>query len=411
MPKDITESTRLQEQFQQAQRLESVGRLAGGVAHDFNNLLTIILGNLDRLTDRLDARNGGSHDADAHRLATAACRAAERGALLTRRLLAFSRRQPLEPIPVDPNKLVASMSELLRRTLGEGIAIETILAGGIWRTLADPNQLENAILNLAVNARDAMPGGGDLTVRTRNVTADECKSFAYRELTPADYVLVDVEDTGSGIAPDVLKKIFEPFFTTKEVGKGTGLGLSMVYGIIKQTGGFIFCDSEVGKGTVFRIFLPRHIAEAKKQAEPGEAAATTAAPAKPADTAKDLSGSATVLLVEDEDAVRMGGVRALTSRGYTVHEASSGVEALEVFEALGGKVDIVVSDVVMPEMDGPTLLGELRKRQSDIKFVFVSGYAEDAFARNLPADAHFGFLPKPFSLKQLATIVKDVLES
>ncbi|RVC58535.1 hybrid sensor histidine kinase/response regulator, partial [Mesorhizobium sp. M00.F.Ca.ET.038.03.1.1] len=185
-----------------------------------------------------------------------------------------------------------------------------------------------------------------------------------------------------------------------------------VYGIIKQTGGFIFCDSEIGKGTVFRIFLPRHIAEVKKQAEPGAApAAVAAAPAKPADTAKDLSGSATVLLVEDEDAVRMGGVRALMSRGYTVHEASSGVEALEVFEALGGKVDIVVSDVVMPEMDGPTLLGELRKRQPDIKFVFVSGYAEDAFAKNLPADAHFGFLPKPFSLKQLATIVKDVLES
>jgi two-component system, cell cycle sensor histidine kinase and response regulator CckA len=207
----------------------------------------------------------------------------------------------------------------------------------------------------------------------------------------------------------VLKKIFEPFFTTKEVGKGTGLGLSMVYGIIKQTGGFIFCDSEVGKGSIFRIFLPRHIAEAKTAAELGEA--PSAAPAKPADSTKDLSGSATVLLVEDEDAVRMGGMRALTSRGYTVHEASSGVEALEVFEALGGKVDIVVSDVVMPEMDGPTLLGELRKRQPDIKFVFVSGYAEDAFARNLPADAQFGFLPKPFSLKQLATIVKDVLES
>jgi len=206
----------------------------------------------------------------------------------------------------------------------------------------------------------------------------------------------------------VLKKIFEPFFTTKEVGKGTGLGLSMVYGIIKQTGGFIFCDSEVGKGTVFRIFLPRHIAEMRPASEPGDA---PAAPVKPAETAKDLSGSATVLLVEDEDAVRMGGMRALTSRGYTVHEASSGVEALEVFEALGGKVDIVVSDVVMPEMDGPTLLGELRRRQPDIKFVFVSGYAEDAFARNLPADAHFGFLPKPFSLKQLATIVKDVLES
>ena len=262
-------------------------------------------------------------------------------------------------------------------------------------------------MNLAVNARDAMPAGGDLNVRTRNVTAEECRTFSYRELTPADYVLVEVEDTGSGIAPDVLKKIFEPFFTTKEVGKGTGLGLSMVYGIIKQTGGFIFCESEVDKGTVFRIFLPRHMAEVRKAAEPGEAPV----PVKTADASKDLSGSATVLLVEDEDAVRMGGVRALKSRGYTVHEASSGVEALEVYESLGGKVDIVVSDVVMPEMDGPTLLGELRKRQPDIKFVFVSGYAEDAFARNLPADAHFGFLPKPFSLKQLATTVKDVLES
>lgn len=218
-----------------------------------------------------------------------------------------------------------------------------------------------------------------------------------------------MEDTGSGIAPEVLKKIFEPFFTTKEVGKGTGLGLSMVYGIIKQTGGFIFCDSEPGKGTVFRIFLPRHAVEAGKAGGQGETPQPAIA-AKPAE-AKDLSGSAIVLLVEDEDAVRMGGMRALTSRGYTVHEASSGVEALEIFDALEGKIDIVVSDVVMPEMDGPTLLGELRKRQPDVKFVFVSGYAEDAFAKNLPADAQFGFLPKPFSLKQLATVVKDVLES
>jgi two-component system cell cycle sensor histidine kinase/response regulator CckA len=258
-----------------------------------------------------------------------------------------------------------------------------------------------------------MPSGGELTVRTRNVTADECRTYSYRELAPADYVLVETEDTGSGIAPDVLKKIFEPFFTTKEVGKGTGLGLSMVYGIIKQTGGFIFCDSEMGKGTVFRICLPRDVAGAAAVPEAGLEAPTAGspAPAKAPDATKDLSGSATVLLVEDEDAVRMGGMRALTSRGYTVHEASSGVEALEIFAELEGKVDIVVSDVVMPEMDGPTLLGELRKLQPDIKFVFVSGYAEDAFAKNLPADAQFGFLPKPFSLKQLATVVKDVLES
>jgi two-component system cell cycle sensor histidine kinase/response regulator CckA len=233
--------------------------------------------------------------------------------------------------------------------------------------------------------------------------------------------LIEVEDTGTGIAPEVLKKIFEPFFTTKEVGKGTGLGLSMVYGIIKQTGGFIYCESEVGRGTVFRIFLPRHIPEAKPQ--PGatgadgkpiaiETDAPVSAPpaAKQPEAAVDLSGTATVLLVEDEDAVRMGGVRALRSRGYTVHEASSGVEALEKFAELDGNVDIVVSDVVMPEMDGPTLLRELRKVAPEIKFIFVSGYAEDAFAKNLPAEAKFGFLPKPFSLKQLATVVKDVLE-
>jgi two-component system cell cycle sensor histidine kinase/response regulator CckA len=335
---------------------------------------------------------------------------ANRAASLVRQLLAFSRKQTLRPEVLNLTDVLADLRMLLARLVGNDIKLKIDHGRDLWPVKVDIGQFEQVVVNLAVNARDAMPSGGDLTVRTRNVTAEECKSFAYRELTPADYVLVDVEDTGSGIAPDVLKKIFEPFFTTKEVGKGTGLGLSMVYGIIKQTGGFIFCDSEVGKGTVFRIFLPRHIAEVKKQAEPGEAPAA-AVPAKPADTAKDLSGSATVLLVEDEDAVRMGGVRALTSRGYTVHEASSGVEALEVFEALGGKVDIVVSDVVMPEMDGPTLLGELRKRQPDIKFVFVSGYAEDAFAKNLPADAQFGFLPKPFSLKQLATIVKDVLES
>ena len=232
-------------------------------------------------------------------------------------------------------------------------------------------------------------------------------------MVAADYALVEIEDSGTGIAPELIEKIFEPFFTTKEVGKGTGLGLSMVYGIIKQTGGFIYCDSEVGKGTTFqhlpaapcgrarsRPKLPRATDRAARLQRSKDRPLT--AKTQP-DAPSDLSGSATVLLVEDEDAVRMGGMRALISRGYTVHEASSGVEALEIFQQLEGKIDIVVSDVVMPEMDGPTLLGELRKLQPDIKFIFVSGYAEDAFARNLPADAKFGFLPKPFSLKQLAT--------
>lgn len=403
---ETTEQKALEGQMAQSQKMQAVGQLAGGIAHDFNNVLTAIIMASDLLLT--NHRPSDPSFPDIMNIKQNANRAAS----LVRQLLAFSRKQTLRPEVLNLTDVLADLRMLLARLVGNDIKLKIDHGRDLWPVKVDIGQFEQVVVNLAVNARDAMPSGGDLTVRTRNVTTEECKSFAYRELTPADYVLVDVEDTGSGIAPDVLKKIFEPFFTTKEVGKGTGLGLSMVYGIIKQTGGFIFCDSEVGKGTVFRIFLPRHIAEVKKQAEPGAApAAVAAAPAKPADTAKDLSGSATVLLVEDEDAVRMGGVRALTSRGYTVHEASSGVEALEVFEALGGKVDIVVSDVVMPEMDGPTLLGELRKRQPDIKFVFVSGYAEDAFAKNLPADAHFGFLPKPFSLKQLATIVKDVLES
>ncbi|WP_434722746.1 cell cycle histidine kinase CckA [Mesorhizobium sp. RIZ17] len=401
---ETTEQKALEGQMAQSQKMQAVGQLAGGIAHDFNNVLTAIIMASDLLLT--NHRPSDPSFPDIMNIKQNANRAAS----LVRQLLAFSRKQTLRPEVLNLTDVLADLRMLLARLVGNDIKLKIDHGRDLWPVKVDIGQFEQVVVNLAVNARDAMPSGGDLTVRTRNVTAEECKSFAYRELTPADYVLVDVEDTGSGIAPDVLKKIFEPFFTTKEVGKGTGLGLSMVYGIIKQTGGFIFCDSEVGKGTVFRIFLPRHIAEVKKQAEPGEAPAATV-PAKPADTAKDLSGSATVLLVEDEDAVRMGGVRALTSRGYTVHEASSGVEALEVFEALGGKVDIVVSDVVMPEMDGPTLLGELRKRQPDIKFVFVSGYAEDAFAKNLPADAQFGFLPKPFSLKQLATIVKDVLES
>ncbi|TPK72929.1 response regulator [Mesorhizobium sp. B2-4-15] len=400
---ETTEQKALEGQMAQSQKMQAVGQLAGGIAHDFNNVLTAIIMASDLLLT--NHRPSDPSFPDIMNIKQNANRAAS----LVRQLLAFSRKQTLRPEVLNLTDVLADLRMLLARLVGNDIKLKIDHGRDLWPVKVDIGQFEQVVVNLAVNARDAMPAGGDLTVRTRNVTAEECKTFPYRELTAADYVVVEVEDSGSGIAPDVLKKIFEPFFTTKEVGKGTGLGLSMVYGIIKQTGGFIFCDSEVGKGSTFRIFLPRHIAEAKKAAEPGDT--PSSAPVKPADNTKDLSGSATVLLVEDEDAVRMGGVRALTSRGYTVHEASSGVEALEVFEALGGKVDIVVSDVVMPEMDGPTLLGELRKRQPDIKFVFVSGYAEDAFARNLPAEAHFGFLPKPFSLKQLATIVKDMLES
>ncbi len=408
---DTTEQKALEGQMAQSQKMQAVGQLAGGIAHDFNNVLTAIIMASDLLL--ANHRPSDSSFPDIMNIKQNANRAAS----LVRQLLAFSRKQTLRPEVLNLTDVLADLRMLLARLVGNDIKLKVEHGRDLWPVKVDIGQFEQVVVNLAVNARDAMPSGGELTVRTRNVSAEESPAYPYRELAPADYVLVEVEDTGSGIPPDVLKKIFEPFFTTKEVGKGTGLGLSMVYGIIKQTGGFIYCDSEVGKGTTFRIFLPRHVAAAKAATDVGvkasEAARSTDAPAppKPADAAKDLSGSATVLLVEDEDAVRMGGMRALTSRGYTVHEASSGVEALEVFDSLDGKIDIVVSDVVMPEMDGPTLLGELRKRQPHIKFVFVSGYAEDAFAKNLPADAQFGFLPKPFSLKQLATVVKEVLEA
>jgi two-component system cell cycle sensor histidine kinase/response regulator CckA len=408
---ETTEQKALELQMAQSQKMQAVGQLAGGIAHDFNNVLTVIT----MASDLLLANHRPSDPSFTDIMSIK--QNANRAASLVRQLLAFSRKQTLRPEVLNLTDVLADLRTLLARLVGNDIKLKVEHGRDLWPVKADIGQFEQVIVNLAANARDAMPGGGELAVRTKNVAADESGKFGYREMTPGDYVLVDVEDTGSGIAPDILKQIFEPFFTTKDVGKGTGLGLSMVYGIIKQTGGFIYCDSELGKGTTFRIFLPRHVPVAKPAPETGAAETADAgqpveaAPAKPADLARDLSGSASVLLVEDEDAVRMGGMRALTSRGYTVHEASSGVEALEVFKELDGKIDIVVSDVVMPEMDGPTLLVELRKIQPDIKFIFVSGYAEDAFAKNLPEDAQFGFLPKPFSLKQLATTVKEVLES
>ncbi len=389
---ETTEQKALEGQMAQSQKMQAVGQLAGGIAHDFNNVLTAIIMASDLLLT--NHRPSDPSFPDIMNIKQNANRAAS----LVRQLLAFSRKQTLRPEVLNLTDVLADLRMLLARLVGNAIKLKIDHGRDLWPVKVDIGQFEQVVVNLAVNARDAMPEGGELTVRTKNLPAKETKAFGYREMVEADYVLVEIEDTGSGIPPDVLKQIFEPFFTTKEVGKGTGLGLSMVYGIIKQTGGFIYCDSEVGKGSTFRIFLPRHIPEAKAEGEveAKRVTAEAAAVAKAADAAKDLSGSATVLLVEDEDAVRMGGVRALTSRGYTVHEASSGVEALEVYHELEGKIDIVVSDVVMPEMDGPTLLGELRKLRPDIKFVFVSGYAEDAFAKNLPADAKFGFLPKPF---------------
>jgi two-component system, cell cycle sensor histidine kinase and response regulator CckA len=286
----------------------------------------------------------------------------------------------------------------------------------LWPVKADISQFEQVIVNLAVNARDAMPDGGKLTVRTANVTAQECATYGYKGMPAADYVLVEVTDTGTGIPPEIIDKIFEPFFSTKEVGKGTGLGLSTVYGIVKQTGGFVYPESTIGKGTLFRIFLPRHVpsaeevADAMPQAEvPGIAGMQGDAEAS-ARAAPDMTGQGSILLVEDEEGLRALNARGLKSRGYSVIEAGNGVEALEMFEGAGGKVDLVVSDVVMPEMDGPTLLKELRKKNPDLKMIFVSGYAEEAFEKSLPAGEKFAFLPKPFTLKQLIEQVKESMK-
>ncbi len=411
---DVTDQKALETQMAQTQKMNAVGTLAGGIAHDFNNVLTAILLSSDHLL--LQARPSDASFADLMEIK----RNANRAAVLVRQLLAFSRKQTMRPTVLNLTDVIGDLRMLVDRLIsGTNVKLKVEYGRDLWPVKTDLSQFEQVLINLCVNARDAMPDGGTITITTRNVSPAETAAFHYRGLPEEEMVLVEVADTGTGIAPEIMDKIFEPFFTTKEVGKGTGLGLAMVYGIIKQSGGYIYPESEVGKGTVFRIFLPRHVVELAPSAAPtgavsegGDAAQTTQAAAPQASEPDDLTGkSAVVLLVEDEEAVRRGGKRMLETRGYTVHEAGSGVEALDIMDELGGAVDIVVSDVVMPEMDGPTLLGELRKKYPDLKFIFVSGYAEDAFARNLPADAKFGFLPKPFSLKQLAVAVREMLDS
>jgi len=393
---DTTDFRKVEEQLAQSQKMNAVGQLAGGVAHDFNNVLQAIIGYSDLLLANHRPTDPSFQDIMQIK------QNANRAAGLVRQLLAFSRRQTLRPEVLNLNDQLYELSMLLKRLLGERVELDLTHGRDLWFVKADVNQFEQVIVNLAVNARDAMPNGGKLAIRTANVPAAEAARLNVSGMPAADYVKIEVSDTGTGMTPEVVDKIFEPFFTTKEVGKGTGLGLSTVFGIVKQSGGFIDVDSKVGQGTTFRIYLPRHVPEV--EAKPEEAKAETAR--KPA---ADMTGQGTILLVEDEDPVRAVNARALTARGYTVLEAASGVEALQVIEERGEPVDLVVSDVVMPEMDGPTLLGELRKLYPDLKVIFVSGYAEDAFRKNLPEGEQFNFLPKPFSLRQLVEIVKQVM--
>jgi two-component system, cell cycle sensor histidine kinase and response regulator CckA len=400
---ETTERRALENQINQSQKMDMVGQLAGGIAHDFNNVLSAIMMANDFLLNAHKPTDPSFQDIMQIK------QNATRAATLVRQLLAFSRRQTLRPQVLDLGDALSDLTMLLRRLIGEKVKLDFVHGRDLWPVKVDVSQFEQVIVNLAVNARDAMPVGGTLTVKTANVSALDAAELAHKGMPAADYVRIDIQDTGTGIPADIRDKIFEPFFSTKEVGKGTGLGLSTVYGIIKQTGGFVYVDSEEGKGTSFHIFLPRHMLEKEAEAE----APTTNGAAKEAQTeAKaraDLTGHGTILLVEDEEGLRSLNARGLRSRGYSVIEASNGIEAMEALDEKEGAIDLVVSDVVMPEMDGPTLLKAMRERNPDLKIIFVSGYAEDAFEKSLPENQQFSFLPKPFTLSQLVAAVKETM--
>lgn len=391
---DATDQKNLEIQFAQSQKMQAVGQLAGGVAHDFNNVLTAIIGHCDLL---LSAHKVGDPSfADINQIMQTANRAAD----LVRQLLAFSRKQTLMPKVLQLPDAIAENYNMLTRLLGEKVELSINHQRDLGLVKADAGQLGQVIMNLCVNGRDAMKDeSGRVDIRTYNVSPGEAKALGHTIMPPADYVCIEISDSGSGIPKEDLGQIFEPFFTTKKVGEGTGLGLSTVYGIVKQTGGFIFPDSEIGVGTTFRVYLPRHAQE--------ELIVQASDPEKPEPS--DLSGAGTILLVEDEEAVRSFASRALATRGYNVLEAENGELALDIVEEVNGQIDLIVSDVVMPTMDGPTMAKEVRQKHPGIKVIFISGYTEDAFENELDRPEDFVFLPKPFSLKQLASKVKEVL--
>ncbi|QDZ06784.1 response regulator [Sphingomonas panacisoli] len=388
-----------EEALRQAQKMEAVGQLTGGIAHDFNNLLTVVTGNIGMAQRALDAREAS--DPRATRALDNAMKGAERAAALTQRLLAFSRRQPLAPKPVDADRLVAGMSDMLQRSLGETVRLETVTSPGLWRTEADPNQLESAILNLALNARDAMPSGGQLTIETANTRLDESYAATQAEVPPGQYVMIAVTDTGSGMSRQVVARAFEPFFTTKEVGKGTGLGLSMIYGFVKQSGGHIKIYSEEGEGTTVKIYLPRLLSAAAETFEP-------------ASTASGLEGSArreTVMVVEDDDDVRAYTVECLRELGYRVIEAHDGQSALRLLERQEDEIALLLTDVVMPNMSGRELTIEARKYQPGLRVLYTSGYTRNAIVHGGRLDPGVELIGKPFSFEALAQKVRDVIDS
>jgi PAS domain S-box-containing protein len=394
-----------QQQLAQSQKMEAVGQLTGGIAHDFNNLLTIIIGNLDTIQRRL-AQAG----AEAVNLAATLKRPIEmaqqgghRAAQLTQRLLAFSRKQALEPTRVDCNRLISDMSELLRRTLGETINVEIILAGGLWPTFADVGQLESALLNLAVNARDAMGGGGKMTIETANAYLDSKYTSQFADVTPGQYVLLSVADTGAGIPSDVLDRVFEPFFTTKDRDKGSGLGLAMVHGFVKQSGGHVRIYSELGHGTAVKLYLPRHVPVEQVPSAPAPTVASADAPLR------SRSGEL-ILLVEDNDGVREYATSVLEDLGYRVLDARDAVSALSLLETSIDSVDLLFTDVVLPGgVSGRALADAALKRRPALPVLFTTGYTENAIVHHGRLDPNVHLLTKPYTQKDLARKVHELL--
>ncbi|HEV8381974.1 MAG TPA: PAS domain S-box protein [Gemmatimonadales bacterium] len=389
--RDVTDQRHLEEQYRQSQKMEAVGQLAGGIAHDFNNLLTAILGNTQLLLRDLPPGDAKRSDVEEIR------KASERAASLTRQLLAYSRRQMLQPVVLDLNVVVAEMDRLLRRLIGEHIALATVLAPDLGRVRADPNQIEQVIVNLAVNARDAMPEGGKLTIETANVELDDAFAQAHLGSVPGPYALLAVTDSGVGMDATVRAHLFEPFFTTKEVGKGTGLGLATVYGIVKQSDGYISVYSEPGRGTSFKIYLPRIAAPAGTLAGPQRV--------------RPERGTETVLVVEDEPAVLTLSRRALESQGYVVLAASDAAAALRVVERHGGTIHLLLTDVVMPGLSGRELADRLAAQRPGIRVLYMSGYPGDAVVQHGTLPSGSAFLQKPFSPDGLARKVRDVLDA
>ncbi|MGA9824046.1 MAG: ATP-binding protein, partial [Methylocystis sp.] len=385
---------RLEGQLRQAQKMEAIGQLTGGIAHDFNNMLAVVLANLNLLKRQI-ARG----ETEVQRFIDGAAEGADRAAHLTQRLLAFARQQPLAPQSIDANKFVSGMSEILRGSLGQEIEVETILAGGLWRTHVDGNQLESVLLNLAVNARDAMPTGGKLTIETANADLDETYVREHVGLAPGQYVLIAVTDTGSGMPLEVIAKAFDPFFTTKATGKGTGLGLSQAYGFVKQSGGHIKIYSEMGHGTTIKIYLPRFH---------GETVPVATQPRLKLQT--DLGRSEElILVVEDEERMRLVVEEAFRELGYQVIVAEDGKKALALLDANPG-VSLLFTDVVMPEMSGRELAKEALSRRPDLKVVYTTGFSRNAVIHNGILDPDVNFLPKPFTVENLARKVRSVLD-